>query len=441
MNSPGKLKVAWICHFSNPEIRARLPLGKTLKSRIRQAMHKGKFDDGLFDFAPWITNLTEAFESVKEIDLHVISPHRNLARLARSFSMNNIGYHFFKPDNDFLLFRLIRIAFRVKAPRYLLNRLLIKTMLKDIKPDLIVLIGSENPYYSIAALDIKERPMMLFCQTVYTNPDRKRLSGQADEYRWELELKIHKKTRYYGSGSRMHRDLVLVNNPEAEVFRMHFPEKRPKKSKDATKKYDFVFFAAGVAEKKGIEDAIKALAIVKKTKQDVALDVVGKCSHEYRERLDNLIKENALEDNIVFHGYFPQLADMHRHIQEARYALLPVKLDAVPGAIREAMLLDLPIITYKTSGTPHLNKYGEAVLLCEIGDIDALARNMIRILNEPDLALRLLQNAGKYVDIEFDNKKNTADLIKMFYAVHAHYYQGTPLPGALLFDPQEYAVY
>jgi glycosyltransferase involved in cell wall biosynthesis len=44
------------------------------------------------------------------------------------------------------------------------------------------------------------------------------------------------------------------------------------------------------------------------------------------------------------------------------------------GTVIEAMLLEIPVITYKTTGTPYLNKDGETVLLCDIGDINQLAK-------------------------------------------------------------------
>jgi len=305
----------------------------------------------------------------------------------------------------------------------------------------LVLIGAENPYYSITALDVRNKPLIVFCQTVYSNPDRQRLSGQVDMHRWNLEQQIHASTRYFGCGARMHRDLVLKNNPEAIVFKIRFPEIRPRLIVDIKKDHDFVFFAAGVTKKKGIEDAILALSQVKMKFPRVTLDVVGKCAADYKAHLLDMITKLDLDGNIEFHEYFPQQSDMHAHIQHAKYALLPVKLDAIPGTIRESLMLDLPVVTYRTTGTPHLNKYGEAVLLCEIDDIDALAKNMIRVMTESALEQNMLKNARKYVDIEFDNKRNTDRLVSMFYTVYDHYHGRSDIPEDLVFDLDEFPEY
>lgn len=76
------------------------------------------------------------------------------------------------------------------------------------------------------------------------------------------------------------------------------------------------------------------------------------CTADYKSLLNEKINKLGVDDNIVFHEYFPKQSDMHEHIQKAKYALLPVKLDSIPGTISEAMMLDLPVVSYRTYGTP-----------------------------------------------------------------------------------------
>ena len=197
------------------------------------------------------------------------------------------------------------------------------------------MIGTENPYYSITVLDIKDIPVFVSAQTVYTNPDRQKISGNCDPLRWNTELKIHHKEKYYGCAGRMHRDLILRNNPDAIIFKNFFPIQYPKKVKEVEKEFDFVYFAQGVSQKKGIEDAIDALALVKKEKPDVTLMVVGHCPPNYKVFLNKKIDNLGLTENISFHDYFPVHSDMHQYIKKAKFALLPVKLDVIPGTVIE----------------------------------------------------------------------------------------------------------
>jgi hypothetical protein len=57
-----KLKVAWICHFSNQEVQS--------------ISHPEYFVD---EFAPWITNLARIFENDSGIELHILSPQTQLS--------------------------------------------------------------------------------------------------------------------------------------------------------------------------------------------------------------------------------------------------------------------------------------------------------------------------------------------------------------------------
>ena len=254
---------------------------------------------------------------------------------------------------------------------------------------------------------------------------------------------IHRRIKYYGCAGRMHRDLILKNNSDAIIFKMFFPIDHSISSKilKEAKKYDFVFFAGAVTKKKGIEDAIKALSSVKKHNKTVSLNIVGQCNKLYKLDLINIIKGLGLQNNITFNDYFPSQLDMHQHITKSHFALLPVKLDVIPGTILESILLEIPVITYKTSGTPYLNKNGESVLISDIGDIEGLAENMKILLDSHDVAKKISSHAKDFVESEFDNAKSIKRLIENYKAVFNHYNYNTKIPKELLFNIKEFPLY
>ena len=435
-----KLKVVWISHFSNKAVRERLPLSEMkLKNWIKSLLGK-QIQHGYSDLAPWVTNLIKEFEKFDDVELHVVSPFSGLAHFTHEFELKGIFYHFFKPDLPILHTNLPDKFNWGGKPKYLRNRYFAKRFLKKINPDIVNLIGTENPYYSITSLDIKDFPVYVSAQTVYTNPDRKKYSDSCLQLNWDIELMIHKKEKYYGCTGRMHRDLILNNNPGAIIFKMFFPIQRPSQVKAVPKIFDFVFFA-GLDKKKGIEDVIDALAIVKKDKKNVSLNVVGGCSDAYKEFLLKKIHELNLDENIVFNDYFPLHSDMHQHIVQAHFAVLPVKLDIISGSVIEAILLDLPVVTYKTTGTPYLNRDSESVLIANIGDINMLARQMLKLLNSQSLAQKLRENAKAFVEQEFDNATSAKRLVGNYRAVIEHCHNDTPIPEKQLFNTNEFPLY
>jgi len=188
------MKVAWICHFSNQDVRNKLPLSKMrISNFLRSILGKTKFKYG--DFAPWMNNLIKEFEKFEEVELHIIAPHTGLKKKRFDFEMNGIHYHFFKSEDDTLFSRIKNTLGFIKSQKYQKNRLQIKQTIDQIQPDIINLIGLENTYYSIAALDINNYPVYVSIQTVLNNPKLSKY-GVGDSYAREIEMKIFQKEKY-----------------------------------------------------------------------------------------------------------------------------------------------------------------------------------------------------------------------------------------------------
>jgi len=439
-NTNKQIKVAWICHFSNQRVREYLPLSKMrLLNFLKSLFGKNRITH--VDFAPWVSNLIKEFEKFSTVELHIISPHKGLKRFKYEFKIDGIYYHFFKFELSSLVSKLVGKIFKDQQKKYLLSRYSVRSFIKTINPDIVNLIGTENPHYCITVLDIKNIPVYVSVQTVYTNPDRIIYSRVCEKHKWDIELKIHKKEKYYGCAGRLHADLILKNNPNVVIFKNFFPVQRPSVNNILPKEFDFVFFAARVTPSKGVEDAIDALAIVKKDKPDVSLNIVGYCNLDYKKTLISIISNKGLTKNIYFTDYFPLHQDMHHHISKSRFAILPFKLDTIPSAIIEAMFLGIPIVAYKTSGTPYLNKDGVTVLLSDIGDIDKLAENMLMLLMSNELSVTLQKAAKRFAEKEFNNTKNALRLLRNYEAVINHYYNKTLIPEELLFDFTEFPIY
>jgi len=442
MGQISKIKVVWLCHFSNKQTRERLPLSKNryFYKFIKKITRREARNIGYRDFAPWVINLINEFEKLDGIELHIISPQTGLRAITSEFEINGVFYHFYNPDFTLFLsgiFKSVKLWLKLQP-----SSNIVKWFIRKINPDIINLIGAENHYHSCVVLDIKNIPIYVSCQTVYTNPNRVNYDPDAKKSKnWNIEILIHKKEKYFGCMGRMHRDLLIKNNPNAIVFKMFFPFQRPGKVAEVEKEYDFVCFAAGHGGSKGTEDAIKAIALVKKRKLNVTLNIVGRCSNQVKQELDLLISTLNLEQNVIFHGYFPVHADMHQHIKKSRVAVLPVKMDVIPSTIIESILLNIPVVTYKTTGTPYLNKDGEAILIANIGDTENFAENMLRILESEDLQKKLKTNARKIVEKEFDNNTSAIRLVRNYQSVIDHYNNKTPIPKELLFDLEEFPVY
>jgi glycosyltransferase involved in cell wall biosynthesis len=435
-----KLKIVFICHFSNWEIRKALPLSSFgIKNYLKKILGKEVWNYS--DFAPWITILIKEFEKFENVELHVVSPHVGLKYHLAEFSNDRIYYHFFKPDVPLLHTNWPSYFRNYASPNFGRNRKIVKRIIQEINPDVVNLFGAENPYYSITALDVKDIPVYVLLQTMLQTPIKVKYNFDVEENRLEIERKIFLSCFYFGTVSRMYSDCVKSINPNVNILEFWFPTQRPPLVISQTIQYDFVFFAKSVSRMKGIEDTIEALALIKLKKDDVKLNVVGYCDPDYKVILMKRIVDLRLEANVTFHDYFPEHKDMFEQVKKSRIAVLPNKLDVLSSTIREAMFLEMPIATTITTGTPYLNANHQTVLLSEIGDIEMLADNMYKLLNETDLSIDLVRNAKTLAERIFDNTAIAKKLVNDNIAIVKNFKENTTIPKELLFNPNNYPEY
>ena len=432
-DSEKKISVALICCFSNAKVRKHLPLDSRRLYRLLRRLLGMPTKSGTYgDLAAWDTHLIENMRLRDDIDLHVISSHSGLKKSVCSFQEDGVDYHFVRSDRATLLKRLIPSA----SLWHRLNpmRPVVRKLVSQINPDIVALVGAENPHISGTVLGLGDYPLIVKCQTIYNNPDRAK-SSKVNLKNAYVEKEIFKDLKYVSVTNLMHYRLFRKMNQDAINFYWSLGNIMPEfEIKEKT--YDFVNFAMGMSQKKGYHDSIKALAIVKKQYPEVKLNLVGGGAEEVRKELEKLVSDLGLQDNVEFTSFFPLQEDLFNHIQHSRFALLPCKLDSIPGTIRQSMHYGLPVVCYETTGTPKLNRDKECVLIAENGNVEQLAEKMMVLLSDSSKAEELRRNAKEYAERWKNDEKMIAQIVDNFKAVIANYREGTPIPEELVCDPE-----
>ena len=168
------------------------------------------------------------------------------------------------------------------------------------------------------------------------------------------------------------------------------------------KQYDFVYFAASIS--KAIDYALEAFARAKRKHRNITLHVVGGYTNDLMNSISDQMKALGIEDGVDFTGKLPTHDDVINEIRKCRYALLPLKIDLLSGTIRESMANGLPVITTITPETPNWNKKRQCLLLSEKGDFDAMADNICRLIEDPNLSDLLRANAFLTIQEKYSNK-------------------------------------
>lgn len=428
-----KMKVAMICHMSNSQVRSHLPL-------IRQDFLCGlKRLIGLsplwyVDLAMWNQNIADYLSQRKDVDFYIIAPHSGMKKMRVAYKDNNVNYVFLNQHWAGLLKRFVR-----SKKRWLRINPLAKAVKREIEriaPDIVVLQGTENPYYSSTVLGITKYPVYAMCQTVYNNPDRRKY-GMWKSENVETELDLFRELKYFGVYCKLHYDLVRQFSPHSFILKFGYPKTGELLEPIETKKvFDFVNFALTMDARKGFPDAIQAIAIVKKKYPKIRLNLIGQCTEEKMAELITMIEHLGLQENVVFTPFFEKQTDLFLHIQKSRFAVLPCKVDNISGTMMQAMQLGLPIVVYKTTGTPSFNREKQCALIAEKENVDELAQHMLSLMENPVLADELKKNAIEWQEQKYEAEKHNGDhIVDSFMAIIANFRNGTEIPQSLLFNP------
>ncbi len=441
MNKDKKFNVVIICNFSNPKIQEKLNLKMSFwEFTLRKLLKKQTDIDKLVgEYGVWNTNAFCEYEKlVDEVELHVIAPHNYLDPTLQEFELHGIWYHFFQNEDSLFINRLKnRLPFISKSLSYHSNRKYIKQYIEHIKPDIVYLIGAENPFYSLSALDIpRSIPVLVHLQTLMNDPEFEKnypISHANYVLRAENELKVLKRADFIGTGVQKFVHILrtsLIPNALILNTRLAVGE-NIEINKRINKEYDFVYFASNI--NKAFDLALEGFALAYKENNQITLRVVGFYDAPYKDAIDTRIRELGLQDSISFTGLLPTHADVLNEIQRAQYALLPLKIDITSGTIREAMACGLPVITtITTDGTPELNEKRETVLLSKIGDHQALADNMLKVMDDPSLAESLRQNGEVLMKEQYSNAAAVKQQIACLHAARSYFIDKVPIPADLV---------
>lgn len=143
--------------------------------------------------------------------------------------------------------------------------------------------------------------------------------------------------------------------------------------------------------RKGQDLALEAFALVDTNASDVHLHFVGGgLETEFGASLLHLSESLRLTKKITFHGH---RGDYLRYMAHAHCILQSSRAEGVSRILREAMLMQKPIVSFAISGTTSILSHQVDAELVEPGSSEALANGMTRVLGDNDYAKKISNNA------------------------------------------------
>ncbi|CAG1004744.1 phosphatidyl-myo-inositol dimannoside synthase [Myxococcaceae bacterium] len=137
---------------------------------------------------------------------------------------------------------------------------------------------------------------------------------------------------------------------------------------------------------KGQRVLLEAVAGLVRRNRDVSLCYVGEGPD--REALESRVAELGLGDRVRFAGGVNQDEILPFYSAADAFALVSFA-EGIPVVLMEAMAMELPCVTTFTAGIPELVRDGVDGLLVAQSDVEGTAAALERLLDDPDLRVRL----------------------------------------------------
>ncbi len=145
---------------------------------------------------------------------------------------------------------------------------------------------------------------------------------------------------------------------------------------------------------KRIQDIIKIFYAIQKTIKS-KLIMVGEGPE--KEKAEFLVQELGIEEKVVFLG---QSNEVDKILCFSDLFLLPSEKESFGLAALEAMVNGVPVISSNSGGLPEVNVDGVSGYLSDVGNIDEMAANGIKILKDDDtlekFKLKAREQASKF---------------------------------------------
>jgi teichuronic acid biosynthesis glycosyltransferase TuaC len=350
----------------------------------------------------------------KGMDVHVICPVPYIP-LGLGFFSKRLNVYRFYPEfenrNRVKIYRpkFIRLPFGNLRTKYAHANKRVIELTKKINPDIIDVQhfypAFPNGWF---ALNIKK---LFGIPYIFTNIGvAKHMSEDDDKFEVDFHRELlTKASKVFAVSTELISEMHHVFKIQSSITR-HGIEVAKYKSfqlqKHEINKLEFkVIYVGEVSNLKGIDTLLAAIEILNDA--DIHFTFVGK----------NFLGENIAEltnkKNTTYLGRLTHEEALNE-ISKSDLLILPTKFEGMPNVLKEAGILNVPVISTNVGGIPELLNNGDRGELFEAGNSTELAQKIEMVKNNYSQAQHKSALLNAYMIEEYDIEKNTNDLINTY---------------------------
>ena len=169
---------------------------------------------------------------------------------------------------------------------------------------------------------------------------------------------------------------------------------------------------------KGIDEFVRAAALVKKDFPEAEFWVVGDIDEENPAAISHDQLLAWMQSGVI--RYFGPTSDVRYYIKQSDCIVLPSYREAIPRVVQEGMAMRKPIITTDTPGCREAGEEGKKGFLVPIKDAEGLAAAMRRFRQlSPDQKHTMGRYGRQKAEREFDDRLISRQIVDIIEAVIA----------------------
>ena len=213
------------------------------------------------------------------------------------------------------------------------------------------------------------------------------------------------------------KDAIVVRSG-LDLGGFNFVKRMPLQSKSAKILATGIFFPH-----RRFEDAIRAVKILQNNGYKVELNIVGDYSSDksYHQKLVALVRVDALDKSVNFLGKISDEELQKQYVSNDIF-VFPNHMQTWGLVVMEAMASGLPVVVSKTTGAAEVLTDGEDALMVNPKSPEEIAESIERLIDNPDLYLKLSQNGRKFVEENISWQKYAQGMLKVFESAQAKQY-------------------
>ncbi len=165
----------------------------------------------------------------------------------------------------------------------------------------------------------------------------------------------------------------------------------------ATEDEKIITHISNIRKVKRVDDVIEIFDRIQQ-KMPAKLVIVG--DGPEKKSLEKLCKKKGLTEKVLFVG---NSHEVDKILCFSDLFILPSEHESFGLVALEAMACGVPVISSNAGGLSEVNIHGESGYLSDVGDVDEMSENAIKILEDPEMHLKFKRKA-KLISKKFETK-------------------------------------